>query len=87
MVVNSTVGLSALHHNKPTKVLGKAIFDLAGLTYQGQLDDFWCASSSFIVNRGLYEKFINFVILRTQINGNFYRRLRDMNNKSGVVWT
>ena len=87
VVVNSTVGLSALHHNKPTKVLGKAIFDLAGLTYQGQLDDFWCASSSFIVNRELYEKFINFVILRTQINGNFYRRLRDMNNKSGVVWT
>ena len=35
VVVNSTSGLSALHHHRPVAVLGRAIFDVAGLTYQG----------------------------------------------------
>ncbi|MDQ3558770.1 MAG: capsular biosynthesis protein, partial [Pseudomonadota bacterium] len=35
VVVNSTTGLSALHHHRPTKVLGRAVFDMPGLTFQG----------------------------------------------------
>ena len=41
VVVNSTTGLSALHHNCPLKVLGRALFDMPGLTFQGSLDRFW----------------------------------------------
>ena len=36
-LVNSTTGLSALHNNRPLKVLGRALFDLPGLTFQGSL--------------------------------------------------
>ena len=45
VVVNSTTGLSALHHGRPVAVLGKAIFNLAGLTFKGPLDDFWKEST------------------------------------------
>jgi len=41
VLVNSTVGLSALHHGAPTKVCGHALYDIPGLTYQGTLDQFW----------------------------------------------
>lgn len=35
VTVNSTVGISALLHKLPTIVLGKALYNIAGLTYQG----------------------------------------------------
>ncbi|MEM7269600.1 MAG: capsular biosynthesis protein, partial [Pseudomonadota bacterium] len=41
VVVNSTVGLSALRLGAPVVALGKAIYDLPGLTHQGTLDGFW----------------------------------------------
>ena len=36
ITVNSTAGLSALIHNKPLKVMGKALYDIEGLTWQGR---------------------------------------------------
>lgn len=41
VMVNSTVGLSALQLGAPVIALGKAIWDLPDLTFQGPLDDFW----------------------------------------------
>ncbi|MHB8283834.1 MAG: capsular polysaccharide export protein, LipB/KpsS family [Caulobacteraceae bacterium] len=41
VTVNSTVGTLALGVGKPTIVLGKAIYDIDGVTHQGGLDDFW----------------------------------------------
>lgn len=41
VVVNSTVGLTALTLGAPVKALGTAIYDLDGLTFQGDLDAFW----------------------------------------------
>ena len=41
VVVNSTVGLTALTLGAPVKALGTAIYDLDGLTFQGGLDAFW----------------------------------------------
>lgn len=41
IVINSTVGLTALTLGAPVKALGAAIYDLEGLTYQGDLDAFW----------------------------------------------
>lgn len=40
VVINSTVGLSALYHNCPLKVVGRAFYDIDGLTYQGNLHSF-----------------------------------------------
>ena len=41
VVINSTVGLQALMRHKPLMVLGDALYDRPGLTFQGLLDDFW----------------------------------------------
>ena len=87
VVVNSTVGLSALHHGIPTKVCGVAIFDILGMTCQCELDNFWLEADTFEVNTELYEKFRNYVIVTTQVNGNFYRRLDGPVNRAGVIWS
>ena len=41
VVINSTVGLTALTLGAPVKALGTAIYDLENLTFQGDLDAFW----------------------------------------------
>ncbi|MGK8198687.1 capsule biosynthesis protein [Burkholderia cepacia] len=72
VVVNSTVGLSALHHKRPLAALGAAVYDMEGLTWQGSLDDFWKYSES--PDMDLYHAFLDYVMHHTQINGDFYTR-------------
>ncbi|WP_183724590.1 MULTISPECIES: capsule biosynthesis protein [Paraburkholderia] len=72
VVVNSTVGLSALHHGRPVIALGAAIYSMSGLTWQGDLDDFWIGASMPDLN--LYQAFLDYVVHHTQINGDFYTR-------------
>ncbi|RYF40799.1 MAG: capsular biosynthesis protein, partial [Comamonadaceae bacterium] len=57
VVINSTVGLSALHHRTPTFACGNALYDMPGLTYQGRLDDFWAAAPKNKPNATLYRRF------------------------------
>ena len=86
VLINSTVGLSAIHHSTPLKVCGTAIYDMSGLTYQGTLEDFWNDASSFVVDKKLYEQFKEYVISQKQINGSFYRRLDIADSALGVNW-
>jgi len=72
VTINSTVGLSALYHYKPLKVMGRAMYDMEGLTYQGGLDQFWTAPSSF--DRGQWRRFRAYMVTQTQLNGAFYGR-------------
>jgi len=72
VVVNSTVGLSALHHRCPLIALGTAIYDMDGLTWQGGIDDFWTQASA--PDMTLYQSFLDYVVHTTQINGDFYTR-------------
>ncbi|MBU9167679.1 capsule biosynthesis protein [Burkholderia gladioli] len=72
VVVNSTVGLSALHHERPLIALGTAIYDLPGLTWQGTLDEFWHQRGQ--PDMDLYHAFLDYVMHHTQINGDFYTR-------------
>ncbi|KAF1017864.1 MAG: capsular biosynthesis protein [Burkholderia sp.] len=72
VVVNSTVGLSALHHKRPLIALGAAIYNMPGLTWQGRLDDFWHQSE--LPDMTLYHAFLDYVMHHTQINGDFYTR-------------
>jgi capsular polysaccharide export protein len=72
VVVNSTVGLSALHHGCPVIVLGTAIYDLHRLTWQGSLDEFWKGAST--PDMKVYWALLDYIIKHTQINGNFYTR-------------
>ncbi|KAF1029033.1 MAG: hypothetical protein GAK40_00675 [Burkholderia plantarii] len=71
-MVNSTVGLSALHHGRPLIALGEAIYNIRGLTWQGTLDDFWV--NGVTPDMDLYQAFLSYVMHHTQINGDFYTR-------------
>ena len=41
VLVNSSIGISALLADCPLIVLGEAVFDVSGLTYQAGLNRFW----------------------------------------------
>ena len=41
VTVNSTAGLQSLREGKAVVVLGRALYDMPGLTFQGGLDRFW----------------------------------------------
>ncbi len=84
VVINSTVGLSALHHKKPLIALGDAIYSRRELTFQGTLNDFWNNAKSSSIED--YRIFLSHIIQTTQINGNFYRRLPIMDYCSGLAW-
>ena len=86
VLINSTVGLSALHHNKPMKVCGKSFYDMEGLTFQGRLSEFWEKAKEITPNRELYEKFRNYLVTHTQINGSIYKRLEDTISVAGLEW-
>ena len=70
VTINSTVGISALIHGKPVKVMGTAFYDLNGLTYQRGLSQFWC--ESFMLNPLLFKLFKNHLLNENQVNLNYY---------------
>lgn len=70
VTVNSSVGTSALAHGCPTIALGRAIYDLPGLTYQGTLDQFWNQSDK--PDNRLFHDFRNVVVHCTQVNGGYW---------------
>lgn len=72
-VINSTVGLSALHHGTPLVVLGDALYNFAGLTFQGTLDEFWPQPEAGRPDMALYDRFRAYLVHHTQLNGSFYR--------------
>lgn len=86
VVVNSTVGLSAVGEGVPVKVCGEAIYDLQGLTFQGSLDAFWKHCHLAVPNAALYQAFRNYLIAHTQHQGSFYKRLPGVSFQSGVLW-
>lgn len=86
VLINSTVGLSALTHGTPLKCCGAALYNIEGLTFQGGLDTFWEGASSFSFNRELFHQFLGYLIDTTQLNGSFYRRLRIPRSAAGLIW-
>ena len=86
VVVNSTVGLSALFHGRPLKTCGAAIYDIPGLTFRGSLKEFWSNADSFIVDRELFRRFYRYLIATTQMNGSFYKKLDLPGSHTGLLW-
>jgi len=70
VTINSTAGISALIHNKPLKVMGNALYDIKGITYQGHLNQFW--QSGFKPDAKLFKQFRLYLLKNTQINAVFY---------------
>lgn len=73
VTLNSTSGLSALIHNMPVKILGRANYDMEGITFQGSLAEFWKHPTP--PDRRLFHAYRMYHINVTQINGNFYSRV------------
>jgi capsular polysaccharide export protein len=71
VTVNSTVGLTSISYGIPTITLGRAVYDIKGLTCKDmELDTFWKKYKK--PDKNLYEKFRNYLIENTQLNGSFY---------------
>ncbi len=70
VTINSTVGLWALRADRPLKVLGQAVFDLPGLSFDGPLDRFWDEGAA--PDPELRDAFIRALAATTQIRGVFY---------------
>lgn len=73
ITINSTVGLSALLHDVPTFCLGRALYDLPGLTTRGTLAKFWHKQSP--VCSDTFERMRQSLLHLTQLNASFYRHL------------
>ncbi len=72
ITINSTTGLQSIYHKKPTKIMGRALYDIAGLTDQQPLDGFWVNPEP--PDYEFYLKFREYLIQQTQLNGSFYGR-------------
>ena len=73
VVVNSTVGLSAVQRHLPVFVEGDSIYKIKELTYSGEIDDFWGNAHVFKPNKDVVSGFLKYLIQKTQLNGSFYR--------------
>lgn len=87
IVVNSTVGFSALFHRKPVKVCGNALYDMAGLTYQKSLGEFWHEAAEFHLDVELFARYRAYLIQSTQLNGSFFRKLPFKGSNAGLRLT
>ncbi len=72
VLINSTTGIEVLQRGIPLKVLGIAVFDIAGLAHQGPLDDFWINPPS--PDGDLTKAFIKLLVASVQVKGNFFTR-------------
>ncbi|MBP2235705.1 capsular polysaccharide export protein [Sinorhizobium kostiense] len=72
VTVNSTAGLHALRQGKPVKVLGRAVFDIQGLTDQQPLDAFWAAPQP--PDPALSAAIFRLLAASIQVRGNFYSK-------------
>ncbi|HEU0221222.1 MAG TPA: capsular biosynthesis protein [Paracoccaceae bacterium] len=69
VTVNSTAGFSALRAGVPVAALGRAIYGLPGLTWQGGLDGFWTGAAP--PDTALLEALARALAVTIQVPGNF----------------
>ena len=70
VTINSTTGLQSIYHRKPTKTMGRAIYNIDNLTDQQPLDSFW--QNPKTPDNSFYQRFREYLIEQTQLNGSFY---------------
>lgn len=84
ITINSSVGLSALMHETPVITLGDAAYDLKGLTYRGELDDFWTQQGT--VNETNIHNFVALLKQTSQAQGTLYQRLYAAPGRCKIAW-
>ena len=82
--INSSVGISGLVHHVPVLTLGSAVYDLEGLTFRGELDDFWTAAKAPKPQR--VKHFINLLLNTSQGRGTLSQRCFDVANRCKIQW-
>ncbi len=70
VTVNSTVAGQALANGLPVIALGNAVYDMPGLTYQGDLDHFWTEATP--PDAALFDAFRRVLASRCMIPGSFF---------------
>jgi capsular polysaccharide export protein len=70
VTVNSTVGSQALANGLPVIALGEAMYDMPGLTYQGNLDRFWTEAAP--PDRELFDALRRVLAAQCMIPGSFF---------------
>ncbi len=86
VVINSTVGMSAVEQFKPVKVCGQAVYNIDGITVQESLDEFWQIARAWKPHTRKIDLFLSYLTHTTQFNGSFYRQIPNLSNATGVVW-
>jgi capsule polysaccharide modification protein KpsS len=84
VMINSTVGLQSIQYGTPVKVLGDAVYDMAGMTHQGDLASFWHSPEP--IDERLFLAFRTYLLCVNQANGSFARPLRSAAEGAGVRW-
>jgi capsular polysaccharide export protein len=88
VTVNSTGGMASIERLIPTITLGKAIYDIPDITFQGGIGRFWteCTPPDAVT----VTAFLNYLKSHTQVNGGFYSRrslkLLTRNLAQGMVY-
>ena len=82
--INSSVGISGLVHQVPVITLGKAVYDLVDLTYQGDLDSFWTQAEKPKAAR--VRQFINLLLETSQGRGTLSQRCFDVPGRCKIQW-
>ena len=72
VLVNSTVGTAAIEIGMRVITLADPIYNLPGLAFQGELDDFW--KDGEFPDPTLVQAFRKMVLHATLVNGGFYTR-------------
>jgi capsular polysaccharide export protein len=70
VAVNSTAAYAALGFGVPVKLLGRAVFDIRGLTDSAPLADFWVSPQA--PDADLFARFRRKLSARTQVYGSFH---------------
>jgi capsular polysaccharide export protein len=82
--INSSVGISGLVHQVPVITLGKAVYNLPHLTFQGGLDAFWRNSEK--PSHRHVKNFINLLLATSQGRGTLSQRCFDVPGRCRIQW-
>ena len=73
VTINSTGGLAGLKAALPVICLGRAFYDMPGLTFQGALDQFWATGQRPALDD--VQAFKAYVVAAAQVNGGFHGKV------------
>lgn len=72
VLINSTTGVQALISGCPVKVLGRALYDIRGLSHQDSLDSFWLSPTK--PDPALVQALVRALAGTIQVKGSFFSK-------------